>query len=226
MPQHEHSFAHEQPDHEASLKSPPPSHTHTTITAALAPDPSFSEHIQGRDLVTCKRSHSAFRNTLLKLLQRRIIGLKSDSKANQDTLSSPSCSPLMPVPTKPHSEAWPSVITVNTTGGLWEAETFTSLKRHSKSCSCWEICWANSLAGLLVQICKFKGWHKVVIKTGNSSSRISEGGIPPEPNQLENRRHTNPRNWKSGKVGKEIRDPHVPTSFMSQQLVKDASEVT
>lgn len=122
--QHEHSFAHEQPDQKASLKSPPPSHNHTTITAALAPDPSFSGHIQGRDLVTWEWSHSEFRNTFLKLLQRRIL---SDWNLTQKKTRTYWFFPalFMSVPTKPHSETWPTdptMITVNTTGCLWKAQ--------------------------------------------------------------------------------------------------------
>lgn len=153
---------HEQPDQEPSLKSPPPSHTHTTITAALAPDPSFSGYIQGRDLVTWEWSHSEFRNTFPNLLQRRILWLKSDSKENQlyIVLLAPH---LMPVPTKPHSEARPTdppMITVNTLEGMRRspASRGTATEQSAEP--------TPSLTFLL-QICKFKGWHKAVIKTDN-----------------------------------------------------------
>lgn len=85
-----------------------------------------------------------------------------------------------------------------------------------------------SLAFLL-QICKFKGWHIAVIKPSK---------LALHPEFLQEESHLSQISYRTGampiqatkcevaKLEREIKDPHVPTSFMTQQLMQDASEVT
>lgn len=142
----------------SQTKKLPSNHPHAATLIPQLQQPwhliPVSQGISRRDLVTWEWSHSEFRSTFTELLQRRILWLKSDSKENQDTLSSPS-SPLlfMPVPQShpvkydPLIPLWSLLTPLDASG---RHETFTSLKRHSKSCSYWEICWAKSLTGLFV----------------------------------------------------------------------------